>query len=428
MRKSDLCHVLRENYTEERGFGAVKTADPKHANIWFVVPPPPPKSAPDPLPLGALKRAQIALHSPPDIGESNELDEFVALLFRRREAVTSSRMEGTWSTIDHVLTPLESLQEDDETHAATASVRGYAEALETNVNRVLKKRYAVFTSQFIRNLHKSIVTKDPHFDGTPGALRQPGKHRDVVFIGGFRKENSAYNPAPPEHVTRSFNEVLAWFQDDILAEMGDMGAARMTLPVRLAVGHVHFEAVHPFQDGNGRVGRMLWPFQMMLSGSSPIYLASFVEAHKDEYGASLRTAQMKLKYGPFIEFMCEAIAQSHQEAERTKTALTGLPATWLERATFRKGSTAYTLLPRLISHPILTANTVRDMLGVSYQAANNAIASLQERGILVERTQQSRNRLFAAEEVLALVSKPFGADVNDVLKKVREHIHSTNGS
>ena len=383
-----------------------------------MVPPPPPTKPPAKLPLAALKRAHEALNQIPELGNDDELDKFVALLFQRREALTSSRMEGTWSTIDHVLTPGDDQKSADE-RSETASIRGYAAALENNFARVRKEKYAAFTPAFAQKLHKTIVSKDPTFDGTPGALRTPGQPRSIVLIGGLRKEDSVYNPAPPEHVGRCLREVMAWFGDDLLAESGDIGINGMTLAIRLAIGHTHFEAVHPFQDGNGRVGRMLWPFQMVLAGIAPLYLSGFVEAHKTEYGNSLEVAQKKLDYNPIIEFICEAISESHDEAEKTKAVLLQLPTKWQEQATFRRGSTADRALPLLIKCPVLTVNELKNELNISFPAANNALKSMTKAKIIRERTGDSRNRVFAAEEVLELIGRPFGENADSALKRAR---------
>lgn len=417
MRKIHLCNPLRRPYTPKHGMGTVRSSDPKYKNIWFVVPPAPPTQCEGKLPVKALAEAYDALKRLPKIGHEDELDRFVDRLFQRREALASSRMEGTWSTMDHVLTPTDN--DGLNRKSMTASVRGYAEGLESNLTMVLKKRYKVFTPTFVKGLHKTIVSKDPHFDGTPGSLRRPGKHRGVVFIGGMRKEDSLYNPAPPEHVDRTFKEVLAWYRNDLLADMGDAGMNRMTLPVRLAIGHAHFEAVHPFQDGNGRVGRMLWPFQMALAGISPLYLSGYIEGNKDRYAGNLRIAQMRLQYDGLIGFMCRAIVESCKEAEKTKDALLSLPKTWNERATFRKSSAAARALPLLIKNPIINANGLADSLDISFQAASSALKSLAERKVVAERTGQERNRIFAAEEVIALIARPFGEDPGQALVESR---------
>jgi Fic family protein len=418
MRKNDLCNDLRQPFSKGRRCGTVKTGDSTYKNIWFVVPPPPPEKPPHKLPALALAKANKALNQLLEIEEEQSLDRFVAMLFQRREALASSRMEGTWSTIDHVLTPEDCLG-DLGKKSATASIRGYAAALEQNFGSAKKQRYKLFSTPFIRRLHKIIVSKDPSFDGTPGSLRSECDARSVVFIGGINKESSIYNPAPPEYVKQSLNETLAWFRNDLIADAGDAGINGMTLPIRLALGHSHFEAVHPFQDGNGRIGRILWPFQMALSGYSPLYLSGFVETEKDEYSKALESSQKRLQYAPIIEFICEAIFESHREAINTKGALLKLPEEWQKRGKFRRKSAAERAFPFLIRSPIMTARELSTTLDISFQAASTALKSLEKCGVIKERTGFGRNRIFAAEEVLALIGRPFGVRPEKALEKVR---------
>jgi Fic family protein len=118
-------------------------------------------------------------------------------------------------------------------------------------------------------------------------VRKPDLPGDVVQIGSFgRKEDSLYNPAPPAHVERCLKDVLDWMSDESILQLGDAGLG-MVLPIRMAVGHSHFEAVHPFSDGNGRVGRMLWALQMVAAGRLPLHHSSYVEAERAEYGEAL---------------------------------------------------------------------------------------------------------------------------------------------
>jgi Fic family protein len=207
---------------------------------------------------------------------------------------------------------------------------------------------------------------------------------------------------------------MSWYQDDLLAEIGDAGIG-LWLPVRLAVGHAHFEGVHPFPDGNGRVGRMLWPLQMILAGHAPLYLSGYVEIAKKDYGLALQAAQKQLQYGPIIEFICQAIEASFEEAELTRKSLSELPMVWRGRAKFRDGSAAERAIELLISSPILSAGELARLLEVPFESASKALATLAARGVVKERTGYRRNRIFAAEEVLALLARPFGGRIADAL-------------
>jgi Fic family protein len=413
MRREDLCNELKRPYKAGLASGVTKIEDPEYRNIWFVVPPPPPTTLKE-LPLKALSKANRVLNKLRDFDDMSALDRTLAFLFVRREAVTSSRMEGTWSTIDSVLTP-EGLFDHDENDFATASVRGYAKALEDAARSVVKKRFKALTKQLVCRMHKAITECDPTFRYLPGKLRSAAKPGAIVQIGSLgRKEDSVYNPPPADQVERCLNDVMSWYQDDLLAEAGDAGIG-LWLPVRLAVGHAHFEGVHPFPDGNGRVGRMLWPLQMILAGITPLYLSGYVEAEKQDYGLALQSAQKRLNYGPIIEFICHAIEASFEEAEVTRKSLTELPMVWRRRAKFRSGSAAERAIELLISSPILSAGELANLLDIPFESASKALATLESRGVVKERTGHLRNRIFAAEEVIAILSRPFGSSVAEAL-------------
>src|SRR5690606_23400780 len=168
-----------------------------------------------------------------------------------------------------------------------------------------------------------------------------------------RKEDAIYNPAPPAHVRRCLREVLDWMRDETLIDLGDAGMG-LSLPIRMAIGHAHFEAVHPFSDGNGRLGRMLWAIQMAAADIVPLYLSGYVEANKDEYRAALAEAQKQLSYRRISEFVCRAIVTSHEEESETRRVLQILPIIWQDRGSFRHGSAAQRALDVLVRMPIMS--------------------------------------------------------------------------
>lgn len=419
MKREELASRLRAPYDPRRGCGVAKTPEPGYENIWFVVPPPPPRTPPPKLPLRALAKASEILSRQKEFSALDGIDKLIAYYFVRREAVESSRLEGTWSTIDHVLTPGE-LHDTGEAESARQSVRGYARTLETHLVRAAREAERVFTLKTVLGMHRDIVAKDPGFRGEAGVLRAPGRVGSVVQIGGsFRKEESTYNPAPPRFVASSLKAVLDWLSDGELAQRGDAGVSGFTLPVRLAVAHAHFESVHPFSDGNGRVGRALWPLQMACAGRTPLYLSGFVESYRDDYGRALQSAQKRLSYVDLVEFVCEAILRSDAEASASRAAIVGLPARWRARARFRGGSTALRALELLQRMPIVTIAVLVDELGVTKEAARVALEELVERAIVRNRGRSGRTQLFAAEELISLLSRPFGTDAEAATAKGR---------
>lgn len=416
MKKDELASPLRQPYDAKRGFGITKINAEGYKNIWFIVPPPPPRKLPDGLPMAAMSKANATLSRLPTFEEMEPIDKLINHFFVRREAIESSRMEGTWSTIDSILTPAQA-HETELAKSESLSVKGYARALEKQFNKAFKMKEQIFSEQLVCEIHADIVSKDPNYQGTPGELRKPGNPGSIVQIGSsFRKEDSTYNPAPPQHVKTSLRKVLNWLSDEDLAQRGDAGIAGFTLAVRLAIGHVHFEAVHPFSDGNGRVGRALWPLQMICADRMPLYLSGFVEDQKTEYGKALQAAQKKLNYAPIIEFICQAIVESEAESKTTRAAIESLPSRWKERGKFRDKSASFLALNVLQKKPILTTSTLIEELKLSRQVATLAINQLVERKIIRKRGKVGRNQIFAAEELISLLSRRFGSNAHQALK------------
>jgi Fic family protein len=191
--------------------------------------------------------------------------------------------------------------------------------------------------------------------------------------------------------------------------MAGDGMQMMTqsLITRIAIAHAHFEAVHPFRDGNGRVGRLLIPMMLAAEKEPPLYLSSYIEAYKQDYYDALKQAQQKLNWLPLIAFMSQAIIGTVQEFKTVRKATETLKTEWLSRRSYRKNSAALRALDILIDCPVITAARLGKALGISAPATKTALEQLQDAGILVERTGYARNRIFSAPEVMAIINRPF---------------------
>jgi Fic family protein len=414
MNINELHPKLRKTYKENSECGICKSKDSKLPNLYFVVPPLPPSKIGEGFSFKKISEAMTALNKLTSFSEMDDLDKLINYLFVRREAVQSSRLEGTWSTIDEVLSPDIS---ENVLNDATLSVRGYAHSIESLFEEASKKKESIFNLKNILKIHKEMMSKDPNYLGIPGKIRTLGKPGSIVYIGGGnRPENSIYNPTPPEHVKESLEKIISWFSDTDITEKGDAGIG-VTLPIRMAIGHSHFEAVHPFTDGNGRVGRALWPLQMIASGYMPLYLSGYVEKEKHSYSEALQAAQKKLDYSKIIDFISSAIVSCSIEMKLTKDKLISLPILWQTRGNFRKNSAAYNALSVILKMPIFTVENLRYELNCSSQAAAIAVKLLVDAKIINERTGNKRNRLFAAEEVIILLSRDHGNDIDVAMEK-----------
>jgi Fic family protein len=136
--------------------------------------------------------------------------------------------------------------------------------------RARAERHALFTVQFVQDLHRAVMKGDADYQDVPGELR-----KIVAWIGGAGHiANSIYNPTPPDDIPACLAETMTYMRCEGLQAMAQ------SLIVRMSVAHSHFEAVHPFRDGNGRVDRLLLPLMMAAEGLTPIYLSPYIEAHK----------------------------------------------------------------------------------------------------------------------------------------------------
>ncbi len=389
MRRDDLKPAVRRQ---------LRRLPAPYAAHYGVVPLPPPEDA---LPLTEalpkLRAASDAL-AKVDVLASELKDPYIiSRILTRQEAVSSSAIEGTNSTLDELL----SVEETESAGAGDAAmqVRDYATALDTRLPQARKMGHELFDVALVRDLHRAVMRGDRHYQDGPGALRTI-----VVWIGGARDiAYSTYNPTPPADIAASLGQTMAYMR------CAGLQATHQHLVTRMAVAHAHFEAVHPFRDGNGRVGRLLLPLMMAAEGHVPLYLSSYIEAHKQAYYDSLKTAQQRLEWDRAVGFMADAVTGAVSELMVTRNALQKLSRAWRQRHTFRDGSSAALALDLLPHYPVITIKRLSALLAVSIPAATAAAHQLSERGVLAERTGYRRNRVFVASEALTIINRPFGA-------------------
>jgi Fic family protein len=390
MKRSDLSHTIQES---------LKRLPPPFEAHYGIVPPPPPE---DGVRLAkaarSLEAAQNALGKIDAVAGQLKDPYVVSRILTRREAVSSSSIEGTQSTLDEILSVEET--GDDNAKDAARQVRNYALALDDLIPLAATKGYEIFTIDLLKDIHRSVMKDDPDYKDTPGDLR-----KRVVWIGGGG--NIAYstlNPPPPDEVPACLMQTVDYLRNEGMQSM------TQGIVTRMAIAHAHFEAVHPFRDGNGRVGRVLLPLMMAAEKCTPLYLSPYIEANKGAYYASLKDAQQRLEWESTVAFVADAVTGTVEELMKTRKALSELSELWKERRKYRKGSAAARALDELPHYPVVTAKRLGELLEISAPQAHQAIAQLEEAGILVERTGYSRNRIYAANEALTIINRPFGAD------------------
>lgn len=345
--------------------------------------------------MDRLVAASAALGKVQAIAQEMADPYLISRILKRQEAVSSSSIEGINSTLDELLAVEDA---DEDGRSEVRQVRDYALLLDRLLPLAGERGQAIFDLGLIQRLHAEVMRSDPNYPDIPGELRGT-----VVWIGG--QGNIAYstwNPPPPDHVRSCILETVEYLRNEGMQSMTQNSV------VRMAVAHAHFEAVHPFRDGNGRVGRLLLPLMMAAERQLPLYLSPYIDAHKDAYYAALKGAQQRLEWEAIVGFVSDAVVATVDELLVTRGALARLSEDWAGRRKFRKGAASTRALALIQNYPVLTVKRLAALLDVTVPQANQAVEQLVEAGILSERTGYARNRIFAAGEVLTVVNRPFG--------------------
>jgi Fic family protein len=311
----------------------------------------------------------------------------------RREAVSTSALEGTYAALDDVLEA--DFLEVDEVSAPVAEVVNYVRAAEAAYEWIKDRP---ITIGMLRELQKILVR------GTRGDTPDAGNVRSIqVFIGlnVGRVEDARFVPPPPgDQLEAGFQAWEQWIDD----------AEDLPVVVRMALGHYQFEALHPFNDGNGRLGRLVCVLQLAACGELRVpvlNLSPWLEQRRREYQDQLLQVSLTGRFDPWIRFFCEAIrAQAVQAVERIDALLDWKENTLTQLRAANVRGVAVRIAEDLIGYPMITPTTASGMHGVTYPAANTAIRRLAGLGILHERTGRRYARVFAARDVLRIIDFP----------------------
>lgn len=300
----------------------------------------------------------------------------------RNEAQSSSKIEQVVTTQVDLARAMLNIKASESARSTVAA----AEAISTLIQSASDGDPADPSS--LCASHLSLMKDDPH------DAHYAGTFRDLQnWIGG-----SDYSPRGAVHVPPEPARVLALMDD--LRKF----CQRDDVPVlaQAAIAHAQFESIHPFTDGNGRVGRALINAILRSRGltrTAVIPLASAFAARREWY-FSLVNSYRAGKAGLFVDYLSRCAIVACHEAEESAELLSKMPPRWREAADSRRGSTADRLVDDLLGVPLLTIETVVHRLGVSRTAATTAIARLEDAGVLVQVGRGQRNQAWAAEDVL----------------------------
>lgn len=333
--------------------------------------------------LGRLDGSILTLPDP---------DLFV-FMYVRKEAVLSSQIEGTQSSLDDLLNA-EAKIFDPERPEDVDEIINYVNALNYGLRRLGELPVSV---RLIREIHERLLS------GVRGSERQPGELRKTQnWIGpsGATLAEATFVPPPPDDVPPA----LSAFEKFIHK------ADTFPALVKIGLSHAQFETIHPFLDGNGRMGRLLITFMLCekeILQKPVLYLSHYFRRHRSRYYDLLQSIRDDGDWEAWIKFFLRGVSEVSRESTETARQIVSLREHHRRLVTEEFGratSSGLKVLEKLYSFPIVTVNNVMKITGSSFPAANQLTGKFVSNGILSESTGRTRNRRFRYDSYIGLFS------------------------
>jgi Fic family protein len=337
--------------------------------------------------VGLLDQASHRLGILAGIGRRLPNPQLLIGPYLRREAVLSSRIEGTQTTLSDVYAA-EAEQLRLVASADVQEVVNYLDAAQYGLERLATLPLSL---RFLKELHERLMAHGVRGHGPPGEFRTYQN-----FIGGTSEANAEYVPPP----VLQMNECIADFER-FLHER------RFPPLVQAAVLHYQFEAIHPFGDGNGRVGRLLLTVFLTERELLPqplLYLSAYFERERSRYYDGLMRVSTHGDWNEWIKYVLVGVRDQASEAAELADQLLELQSSTRDRLLQRRATAnALTLVDALFLNPLTTVRRAQEVLQVSHPTARATIRTLEEAGILREITGKPRDMVFSADEIYTLI-------------------------
>jgi len=353
----------------------------------FVPDPLPPRDPPlemDSKRAALVSRAEQALARLEVAGEMVPSLDWFIYAFVRKEAVVSSQIEGTQATLIDLL-EYEAEEDGRAVIEAVREVCNYLDAVKYARGQLKSAKGLPLSMRLLNEAHRRLMR------GVRGANKQPGElRRSQNWIGGTRPGNAVFVPSPPEELPALLSDLEKY----VHAENG--------LPplVRIGFAHVQFETIHPYLDGNGRIGRLL--IALLLEHwkqlSAPLlYLSLFFKRHRTEYYRLLGEVRRTGDWEAWTDFFLEGVATIANEAVASAREVFALVSADRQRLVAAPGAsiTAIQLLDVLPLHPVVTIPRIVKLLKTTKPTAGKAVQLLERLGVLTETSGKQRDRTFA---------------------------------
>ena len=340
-----------------------------------------------------IARAHLALGRLDGLSRLLPADGPFLYSYIRKEAVLSSQIEGTQSSIADLMrfeaADAPGVPVDDD----VVEVSNYVRAMDHGLMRLRQDDFPL-SNRLLREIHAQLLSRGRGSDKRPGEFRQ-----SQVWIGGSRPGNAHFVPPPPYAVPDCMGSL-----EQFLHVSGD------DIPplIRAGICHVQFETIHPFLDGNGRVGRLLITFMLLQAGvlAEPLlYLSLFFKQHRQTYYTLLDGVRRTGDWEAWLDFFLQGVAETAGEAESTAQRLLQMfrnDETRIQQE-IRYPASALRVHQALKEHPIASIQSVMERTGLSFNAASSGMKILEQMDLALEVTGQQRNRLFAYQEYMDIL-------------------------
>ncbi|HJR51115.1 MAG TPA: Fic family protein [Gemmatimonadales bacterium] len=315
--------------------------------------------------------------------------------FIRREAVLSSKIEGTQATLGELLAA-EAGAVVERSPADLREVGNYVVALEYGIKRL---KGLPLSLRLVQELHAKLMT------GVRGDQARPGHFRDVQnWIGrpGSGIAGAMYVPPPPGHLMPCLDAWEKFLHDRSLPPL-----------VQVALAHYQFEAIHPFRDGNGRVGRLLITLFLMEREVLPtplLYLSAFFEASRPDYYGRLQGVHARAEWEAWPAYFLAGVANQSKDALSRAIRINALLTRWRDKVMEAGLPAAARLLDLLAANPFCTARGAANRMKVAFTTAQRAVARLEALGVVKQVNQAKRDRVYCATALLKILEEPAHLD------------------
>ena len=308
--------------------------------------------------------------------------------FVRREAVLSSRIEGTQTSLAELFAD-EAGVETERDRSDLREVENYVRALEYGIKRL---KTLPISLRLICEIHEHLMK------GVRGNMATPGEFRrsqNWIGVAGCTLQNATYVPPPPHLLMDCLGALEKFFHES-------------TIPPLVAIGLIHsqFEAIHPFLDGNGRVGRLLIILYLVERGILPspiLYLSAFFEATRAEYYARLNAVTDHGDWQGWLEYFLNGVARQAEDALGRIKRMQGTVARWKQAFTAKSDRNCLILIDDCMANPFMTVGGVAKKHKIAFPTAQRAVDKLEKAGILKQTSDSKRNRIYCARRILDIL-------------------------